>query len=708
MENKSKPSNSTINPCFSVMIDLQESNRIKNKSSIDNDLSSEYSFHLAPRKINYWIKDDSVNNCYSCNEEFNLFKRKHHCRACGRIFCFYCCNNFIKLPIDIENFPHKPNNPGIKNILKDWVNWGKDDSNRVCNRCNKKYKQGEKIWLYINVLRIINLNIKFLKKISLLNKSFNKAANYCISNFRDIQYYLPKQSLSQHEKNMLWVNKHFIAGHSKWIVQLIKSVDWGDLEKVNVVLEILTSKKNTNCLQMMCCRQCQKKISASDSIELLYINNLPLKKYLIHCISLIENNELLCYINVIINSIKYNTENDIITNFIIQKSLSDINIRFKIYWALCLKSKDKIIGEHYKNIKKKLLSSVKEKLGDDHVMNLINSNKIIKVIKKINPNEEYKQNVVNILNKYDLFSNNILNPFNPSDYFTSIDIENIQIKKSATNPIVINFSGNKDTKILLKNEDIRKDQIVTDIIRLMDIILKRDMNLDLNIITYNVIPIDHESGIIEIVPESKTLYEIKHQMNMTLQNYILENNKNKTIDEVRQRFVKSSAAYCVITYLLGIGDRHLENIMVTKDGNLFHIDFGFILGEDPKKSIAPSMRITDDMVETLGGENSIYYSEFQKLCNLIYNCLRRYYNLFMNMLLLLQESYPPIINDSVNFNYDQLKNEIINRFLPGQVSKEAELHLINEINSSKSGGYKSTLIDTLHYYSKEGISKLLW
>jgi phosphatidylinositol 3-kinase len=55
--------------------------------------------------------------------------------------------------------------------------------------------------------------------------------------------------------------------------------------------------------------------------------------------------------------------------------------------------------------------------------------------------------------------------------------------------------------------------------------------------------------------------------------------------------------------MAGIGDRHLDNILLLPSGQLMHVDFGFSFGKDPKHAYLRSqMRFTREMYEALGGE----------------------------------------------------------------------------------------------------------
>ena len=79
-------------------------------------------------------------------------------------------------------------------------------------------------------------------------------------------------------------------------------------------------------------------------------------------------------------------------------------------------------------------------------------------------------------------------------------------------------------------------------------------------------------------------------------------------------YIRSCAGYCTATYLLGIGDRHLENLMIDNNGLFFHIDFGYIFGREPpvKGALASKIRITSTMISAMEGFGSQYYKKFEE------------------------------------------------------------------------------------------------
>ncbi|NXP92971.1 ZFY16 protein, partial [Passerina amoena] len=44
-----------------------------------------------------WVPDSEAPNCMNCQAKFTFTKRRHHCRACGKVFCGSCCKRKCKL-----------------------------------------------------------------------------------------------------------------------------------------------------------------------------------------------------------------------------------------------------------------------------------------------------------------------------------------------------------------------------------------------------------------------------------------------------------------------------------------------------------------------------------------------------------------------------------------------------------------------------------
>ena len=54
-----------------------------------NQMNSNYETTGGMHMPSMWVPNDLVDECNICKSYFNLFRRKHHCRNCGR----YCLQN---------------------------------------------------------------------------------------------------------------------------------------------------------------------------------------------------------------------------------------------------------------------------------------------------------------------------------------------------------------------------------------------------------------------------------------------------------------------------------------------------------------------------------------------------------------------------------------------------------------------------------------
>lgn len=238
-------------------------------------------------------------------------------------------------------------------------------------------------------------------------------------------------------------------------------------------------------------------------------------------------------------------------------------------------------------------------------------------------------------------------PLDPSVRVNGLVPGQATLFKSSLMPARLNFvtvEGEQYVTLFKHGDDLRQDQLILQIITLMNRILQQE-NLDLKLTPYRVLATSSKHGFVQFV-NSMAIADILNT-DGTIQNFFRKHNPSEGSPygiqpEVMDTYVRSCAGYCVITYLLGVGDRHLDNLLLTKAGKLFHIDFGYILGRDPKVMPSP-MKLSKEMIDAFGGMNSEPYQDFRTQCYTAFLSLRRYSNLILNLFSLMVDASVPDI-----------------------------------------------------------------
>lgn len=704
-----------------------------------------------------WVEDKNAIKCPLCNGTFGMLFRKHHCRVCGDVFCGTCSNYWSTIP---ECITHIPTATGLKADIDRTTPY------RMCKTCNDKVTLVKKLEVLLKSLEQMDIfafkditkNISaqndlsgsFISNLSdipditnmeqhkviefaqgyMNGKLWIQLSNLYLSKFREIQYKLLYEEYTEWEKAALWTNYRHLKGHDVWMIHLIRAFA-NDYEKLQVITEYLfdneddqnvVMKERGDCWERMCTRLCQQKISWENALMILDVvakdpskgkkedknkekRDLKLSRPKVRDIitreivkafnrcddELLENN-----IHSILHSLIYDDFNEILLDFVIARCSRSIRLASKVYWAFTNEKEnnrnrcDFLISRLFRGIPKNIydelvqindfVRSVEDKCvrntdGDFYIKDL---GKIKKCISPTHPERGVQK--------------------------VSKQTQSAEISANKPIPIILSPGTDMENKEIYKLEDLRTDMIILSLIKINRRIVEEALGRTLNVVTYDVQPTGLNSGFIGAVSNCETLYKIEEKLNLTLANYMSKHNPDTPIKEVRERFLTSCAFYTVMTFLLGIGDRHLDNIMLTERGELFHIDYGFILGKDPRPMKAPCMRISQGMLDAIGGFQSEEYDQFKELCYQIYEISRRHVNTFVCLLSLLPKQNTGGSRTNPKISDNRIIREIIRSFAPGETYEKAKTILDTRIDLSvcMTNRSKYHVVDFFHRHNKEG------
>jgi phosphatidylinositol 4-kinase len=195
-------------------------------------------------------------------------------------------------------------------------------------------------------------------------------------------------------------------------------------------------------------------------------------------------------------------------------------------------------------------------------------------------------------------------------------------------------------------DDCRQDVLALQMIAAFRGIFNH-VGLDVYVFPYRVTATAPGCGVIDVLPNSISRDMLGREAVNGLYDYFISkygNEDSLRFQEARSNFVKSMAAYSVISFLLQFKDRHNGNIMIDDAGHILHIDFGFCFDIAPggiKFERAP-FKLTSEMVAVMGGSTDHQaFKWFEELCVKAFLASRQYTEVLSQLVLLMMDSGLP-------------------------------------------------------------------
>ncbi|KAG4392218.1 hypothetical protein GLYMA_04G094500v4 [Glycine max] len=462
--------------------------------------------------------------------------------------------------------------------------------------------------------------------------------------------YPPTRTLSGDERQLLWKFRFSLMSEKRALTKFLRCVEWSDVQEAKQALELMGK---------------WEMIDVCDALELLspVFESEEVRAYAVSVLERADDEELQCYLLQLVQALRFErSDKSRLSHFLVQRALRNIELASFLRWYVAVELYDPAYAKRF------------------YCTYEILEENMMKIAAGVNGEEDGFKQWQSLVRQTELTAQ-----------LCSITRE------------VRNVRGNTQKKIEklrqllsgLLSELTYFDEVVQ-MVSLMDRLLKLE-NLDLHLTPYKVLATGQDEGMLEFIP-SRSLAQILSE-NRSIISYLQKFHPDDhgpfgITATCLETFIKSCAGYSVITYILGIGDRHLDNLLLRNDGGLFHVDFGFILGRDPKP-FPPPMKLCKEMVEAMGGAESQYYTRFKSYCCEAYNILRKSSNLILNLFYLMAGSNIPDIASDPEKGILKLQEKF--RL---DLDDEASIHFFQDLINESVSALFPQMVETIHRWAQ--------
>ncbi|KAJ7606591.1 atypical/PIKK/PI3K protein kinase, partial [Mycena polygramma] len=472
--------------------------------------------------------------------------------------------------------------------------------------------------------------------------------------------------LNSEEKDLIWKFRFYLVRDKRGLTKFLKSVTWCDSSEVKQAVEELLPQWT--------------EIDTDDALELLGPGTVDsrVRAFAVRQLSRADDDELRLYLLQLVQALKFESaatdqrssrstatsaisyDDSGLTDFLITRGVANPVLGNRLYWYLMVEValEDRVMAKMYGRVVFRFMGKILESEGGSERRELMRRQGLLvdtlaKRARELRMSKDPRPKKIEKLRAMITDTKNNLAtmpplplPLNAAIEVTGIVADQSSVFKSNLYPMLLYFQcdGSTFPVIFKDGDDMRQDQLVIQLFTLMERLLRKE-NLDLKLSPYDVLATGSLQGMAQFIP-SKTIAAIVSEHGNLL-NYLRVSNPDAgsvgtsgVEPAVIDTFVRSCAGYCVVTYLLGVGDRHLDNLLLAPDGHFFHVDFGYILGRDPKP-FPPPVKVCKEMVDGMGGAQSPHYARFKNFCFTAFTILRKSANLILNLVALMADANIP-------------------------------------------------------------------